>query len=154
MANDAEPYIEAVADACHAAGLHVAEYGSDDIDPRDGTVTIVLDPDADPDEDWEKVRVLGWNEERGWLLGQPKDIHGQLVNILYMGGEALPDPLEVAELARKLIGRELSAGERRELIDPGHYRSREDDDGFDEALAAYRFTSQLAAEREAEREQP
>ena len=29
MSNDAEPYIAAVADACHAAGLIVADYFTD-----------------------------------------------------------------------------------------------------------------------------
>ena len=65
--NDAEPYIAAVADACHAAGLIVADYTSDNVDPRDGVITIVLRSDADPDEDYRDVRVLGWDEEKGWL---------------------------------------------------------------------------------------
>jgi hypothetical protein len=44
MANDAEDYIAAVADACQAAGLYVADYWSDDIDPRDGAITLTLAP--------------------------------------------------------------------------------------------------------------
>jgi Family of unknown function (DUF6292) len=154
MANEAEPYIAAVADACAAAGLHVVDYQSDDIDPRDGVIELTLDPDADLDgDDWAKGRTLSWDEERGWLIGRPKDPHGELTGICYFGGEALPDPLEVAELARKLITGKLSRDERREIADPVRHRSRDDDDGFDDQLAAYRFTVQLAAEREAECEQ-
>jgi hypothetical protein len=138
MANDAEPYIAAVADACQAAGLIVAQYGSDDIDPRDGTIDIVLRPDADPDEDYRDVRTLGWNEERGWLIGQPKDPHGELTGILYIGASALPDPADVAEQARKVIAGELSGDEQRRLMDPVQWRSQDDEDDFESQLAAYR----------------
>lgn len=139
--NDAEPYIAAVADACQKAGLHVAEYGSDDIDPRDGIITIVLDPDADPDEDWREVRVLGWDEQRGWIIGALRSPAGSLVSICYIGGSALPDPADVAEDARKVIAGEFSTDELRRLIRPEHYRDQEDDDGFEEELAAYRAPS-------------
>ena len=136
--NDAEPYIAAVADACQAAGLLVADYTSDDIDPRDGIINLVTRPDADPDEDWEDSYTLGWNEERGWLIGWPKDPHGELHNILYLGAGALPAPADVAEHARRIVAGELTADERYHLMDPGQWRSQDDDDDFESHLAAYR----------------
>lgn len=139
MANDAEPYIAAVADACQAAGLHVVDYQSDDIDPRDGLIELTLDPDADlDDDDWRKGRTLAWNEERGWLIARPKDPHGEMTGILYLGAGALPDPADIAEQVRKVIAGELSSDERRRLIDPVQWRSQDDDDDFESQLDAYR----------------
>lgn len=137
--NDAEPYIAAVAAACRAAGLIVADYGSDDIDPRDGVVDIVLRPGADPDEDYRYIRTLGWDEQRGWLIGRPRDPHGELTGILYICSGALPDPADVAEQARRVIAGELSADEKYRMMRPSGWRSQDDeDDGFEEQLAAYR----------------
>src|SRR5690349_10540630 len=118
MANDAEPYIAAVADACQAAGLHVRDYWSDDIDPRDGAVHLTLDPDQDPDADpddefgdWQLSRTLGWDEEKGWFYGEPKNHHGELHNLLFLGGGAIPAPADVAEDVRRIIAGEMSADE-------------------------------------------
>ena len=144
MANDAEPYIAAVADACHDAGLIVAEYGSDDIDPRDGIITLVLHPDTDPDEDWRDVRVLGWDEQRGWIIGALRSSGGELISIYYIGGSALPDPADVAEDARKVIEGEFSTDELRRLMGPVQYREQEDEDGFEVELDAYRTAARAA----------
>lgn len=136
--NDAEPYIAAVADACQTAGLHVVDYASDDIDPRDGIIELTLDPDADLDgDDWRKGRTLGWNEERGWLIGRPKDPHGELAGILYLCGNALPAPADVAEQARKVISGEISSDEKHHMMRPVRYRSLDDEDDFENELAAY-----------------
>ncbi len=138
--NDADPYIAAVADACTAAGLIVADYCSDDIDPRDGVITIVTRPDADPDggEDWQHVRILGWDEERGWLYGRHKDPHGGLSGILYLCDGPLPDPADVAEAARRVMAGEVSGDERHAMMRQPHWRDRGDeDDGFEEQLAVY-----------------
>lgn len=148
MANDAEPYIAAVAEACAAAGLIVADYWSDDIDPRDGAIHLVTDADADAEEDWEKSRTLGWDEERGWMLGEPKNHHGELTNLLWLGTGALPAPADVAEQARKVINGELTREEYRALIDWTRWRDQEDDDGFEEELAAYRDAATAAGERD------
>jgi hypothetical protein len=137
MANDAEPYIAAVAEACTRAGLTVADYWSDDIDPRDGAIHLVTDADADAEEDWEKSRTLGWDEERGWMYGEPKNHHGELHNLLWLGSGALPDPADIAEEARRVIRGELSREECRRLIDWTRWRDQEDEDGFEEKLAAY-----------------
>lgn len=136
--NDAEPYIAAVADACHAAGLIVADYTSDNVDPRDGVITIVLRSDADPDEDYRDVRVLGWDEEKGWLIGRPKDPYGEVTGILYMGTSALPAPADIAEQARRVIAGGLSGDEQYRMMQPSEWRSRDDEDEFEEQLAAYR----------------
>jgi uncharacterized protein DUF6292 len=144
MANDADPYIKAVADACRAAGLFVAEWWTDDIDPRDGGIDLVTTADADP-EDWGKSRTLGWNEERGWLIGQPKGPHGDLTNILYLGGSALPDPAGIAEQARRVIAGEVSRDEQFAMMRPKRWRDQEDEDGFEEKLAVYREEAALAA---------
>lgn len=138
MANDAEPYIAAVAEACAAAGLVVADYWTDDIDPRDGAIHLVTEADADADEDWEKSRTLGWDEERGWMYGEPKDSHGELTNLLWLGDGVLEVPAVIAELARRIIAGELSRDEYRALIGHVRWRNQEDDDAFDEELAAYR----------------
>jgi hypothetical protein len=136
--NDADPYIRAVADACRTAGLHVVEWWTDDIDPRDGGIDLVLVPDADPEEDWGKSRTLGWNEERGWLIGWPEDPHGGLAGILYLGDSALPDPADLAEHARRVIAGETSPDERYSMMRPRHWRDQDDEDGFEEQLAVYR----------------
>jgi hypothetical protein len=136
MANDAEDYIAAVADACNAAGLNVTDWGTDDIDPRDGSIDLTLNPDqdpgADPDDD------LGWDEEKGWFYGEPKDHHGELHNLLFFGGGALPEPSEVAETARRIVAGEVGRDERYRMMDHTRWRDQEDDDGFEEQLAAYR----------------
>lgn len=135
--NDADSYIKAVADACRAAALYVVDWWSDDIDPRDGGIDLVIVPDADP-EDYGKSRTLGWNEERGWFIGRPKDPHGELTGIYYIGGSALAAPADVAEDARKVIAGEFSAEELRRLIRPVQYREQEDEDSFEVELDAYR----------------
>ncbi len=136
--NDADPYIKAVAGACTAAGLHVVDWWSDDIDPRDGGIDLVIVPDADP-EDYGKSRFLGWDEEHGWLIGWPKDPHGELAGILYFGGGPLPAPAEVAEGVRRIMAGEISADERYAMMRRPGWRSQDDeDDGFEEQLAAYR----------------
>ena len=138
MANDAEPYISAVADACQAAGLHVIDFWTDDIDPRDGGITISVLPEGDPDgEDWKASRTLGWNEQDGWFYGEPRCEHGELHNLLWLGLGALPGPAEVAEAARKLIVAGIPAGDRRRMMDRTRYRETGDEDGFDAELAAY-----------------
>lgn len=137
MANDADPYIKAVADACHAAGLFVVEWWSDDIDPRDGGIDLVTVQGADP-EDYGKSRTLGWNEERGWLIGQPKGPHGDLTGILYFGDGPLPEPAAVAKGARRIIAGEIGSDERYAMMRQPRYRDREDDDGFEDQMAAYR----------------
>lgn len=136
--NDADPYIKAVAGACEAAGLFVAEWWTDDIDPRDGGIELVLVPDADPVEDYGKVRFLGWTEERGWLIGRPKEPYGELAGILYFPLGPLPAPADIAEQARRLMAGEVSDDERRSMISPTHWRGQEDEDDFEEQLAAYR----------------
>jgi hypothetical protein len=130
MANDAEDYIAAVADACHAAGLHVADYWSDDIDPRDGAITLTLTPEADPesDEDWQLSRTLGWDEEKGWFIGEPKNHHGELHNLLWLASGALPEPAEVAEAARRVVAGEADQRERYHLMQHTYWRSQEDDE--------------------------
>lgn len=135
--NDADPYIKAVADACTAAGLHVVEWWSDDIDPRDGGIDLVVVPDADP-EDYGKSRTLGWNEERGWLIGRPKGPHGELTDILYIGESALPAPAELAEQARRVLAGETGSDERYRMMRPVQWRSQDDEDDFEPRLAAYR----------------
>jgi hypothetical protein len=143
--NDADPYIKAVADACTAAGLHVAEWWTDDIDPRDGGIDLVLVPGASPEEDWGKSRTLGWNEERGWFIGRLKDPYGELVGgILYIG-EAASAPADVAEAARRVIAVETSRDERYAMMRPTHWRDQDDEDGFEEKLAAYRTPDSGAA---------
>lgn len=137
MSNDADPYIEAVADACRAAGLFVAEWWTDDIDPRDGGIDLVLVQGADP-EDYGKSRFLGWTEERGWLYGRPKDPHGELTGILYFPLGPLPEPAAIAEAARRLIAGEVSDDERRSMIQSTHWRDQEDEDDFEEQLNVYR----------------
>src|SRR5579859_1143633 len=113
MANDAEAYIAAVADACQAAGLNVEDYGSDDIDPRDGGITLTVAPDGDPEgEDWRASRTLGWDEQKGWFIGEPRNRHGELINLLWFNGGALPAPAAVAEDARRVIAVEVEDGER------------------------------------------
>lgn len=144
--NDAEPYIAAVADACQAAGLHVADYWTDDIDPRDGGINLVLSPDADPDEDWRQSRTLGWDEEKGWFYGEPKNHHGELHNLLFIGAGALPGPADVAEQARKIIAGEFSTPELMRLMQHIHWRDQDDDDDFESQVAAY-ATAAAAAER-------
>jgi hypothetical protein len=146
MANDAEPYIAAVAEACTAAGLIVADYGTDDIDPRDGAIHLVTDADADAEEDWEASRTLGWDEERGWMFGEPKNSHGELHNLLWLGDGVLEVPAVIAELARRIIAGELPPEEYRALIGHVRWRGQEDDDDFEEELAAYRDAA--AAEQE------
>jgi len=139
MANDADPYIAAVADACQAAGLNVLDYGSDDIDPRDGMISLTKAPEGDPDgEDWRESFTLGWDEERGWVYGEPKDSHGELHNLLWIGGGALPEPARVADVARRIIAGELADSERRSMMSHVRWRDQEDDDGFEAGLAAYR----------------
>ena len=138
MANDAEPYITAVADACHAAGLSVVDYWSDDIDPRDGGIHLLRRPGADPDN-WEDTCGIYWDEARGWMYGEPRNSGGELHNLLWFGDGALPAPAETAEQARRLISGEMPADERRRLIDPTSWRDHEDEDPeFEAALAAYR----------------
>lgn len=141
MANDAEPYIAAVADACEAVGLIVADYWTDDIDPRDGGIHLVTEPGTDPEEDWERSRTLGWDEEKGWMYGEPKNHHGELHNLLWLCEGALPSPADVAETARKIIAGETSRDERRLMMDHVRWRDQEDDDGFGEELAAYQEAS-------------
>jgi hypothetical protein len=143
MANDAEDYIAAVADACAAAGLTVTDYWSDDIDPRDGAITLSKDPAAPPvedwpGEDWRDSYTLGWDEEKGWFYGEPKDNHGELHNLLFFGDGALPRPSEVAETARRIITGETGRDERYRMMQHTRWRDQEDDDGFEEQLAAYR----------------
>jgi hypothetical protein len=147
MANDAEAYIAAAADACTAAGLIVTEYWSDDIDPRDGAINLVTEADADAEEDWEKSRTLGWDEERGWMFGEPKSHHGELQNLLWLCAGALPTPADVAEQARRIIAGELTREEYRALMGWTRWRDQEDDDGFEAELAAYREAT-TAAETE------
>lgn len=138
MSNDAEPYIKAVADGCHAAGLFVVDWWSDDIDPRDGGIDLVVVPDADP-EDLGKSRTLGWNEEDGWLIGQPKGPHGDLTGILYLCDGPLPVPADVAEAARRVMAGDVGSDERYAMMRRPGWRSREDeDDGFEERLDVYR----------------
>jgi hypothetical protein len=136
--NDADPYIKAVAGACTAAGLHVVEWWTDDIDPRDGGIDLVLVPGASPEEDWGRSRTLGWNEERGWLIGRPKDPHGELTGILYLCANPLPGPADLAEQARRVLAGETSTDERYAMMRQPHWRDQDDDDGFEEELAAYR----------------
>lgn len=136
--NDADSYIEAVADACRAAGLFVSDWWTDDIDPRDGGIDLVLVPDADPEEDYGKARFLGWDEQKGWFYGRPKDPHGELTGILYFPLGPLPAPAEIAEAARRLMAGEVSGDERRSMIRRVHWRDQDADDGFNEQLAAYR----------------
>ena len=135
--NDADPYIKAVADACTAAGLYVVEWWTDDIDPRDGGIDLVTTAGADP-EDWDKSRTLGWNEERGWLIGRPKGPHGELTGILYLCGSALPAPADVAEQARRVIAGEISRDEKYAMMQPAHWRDQDDEDDFEEQLDVYR----------------
>ncbi len=137
--NDADAYIEAVADACTAAGLHVTEWWSDDIDPRDGAVKINTDPDqaADAADAWETEYLLGWDEEKGWMAGEPKDHGGELTNILWLGLGAIPDPADVADEAKRVAAGELTSPEIFQMIDRTWYRDQEDDDGFEDRLAVY-----------------
>ena len=138
MSNDAEPYIAAVADACQKAGLSVVDYFSDDIDPRDGGIHLLTRPDADPD-DWEDTCGIYWDENRGWMYGEPKNSGGELHNLLWLGGGPLPEPAGIAEQARRLIAGEMSADERRSLMDFVRWRDHEEEDPeFEAQLAAYR----------------
>lgn len=139
MANDAEPYIAAVADACQAAGLHVLEFWSDDIDPRDGAISLSKVPEGDPDgEDWRQGYTLGWDERRGWMYGEPKDAHGELCNLLWLCDGPLPEPGEVAGVARRIISGELTSRERHLMMDHVTWRDHEEEDPeFDAELAAY-----------------
>lgn len=138
MANDAEGYIAAVADACQQAGLYVVDYWTDDIEPRDGVVHLSVKAESGEDEeDWGNSRTLGWDEEKGWMFGEPKDHHGELANLLWFCHEPLPEPAEVAAEAKRIMGG-LSAAEVRALLDQPRYRScYEDDPEFEAALAAY-----------------
>lgn len=138
MANDAEAYIAAVAEACTDAGLIVADYWTDDIDPRDGGITLVTKPEADAEEDWELSRTLGWDEERGWMYGEPKDHHGELHNLLWLGDGPLAEPAQIAEQAKSIITGTLSREDKGLMMEHVRWRDQEDDDGFDERLAAYR----------------
>ena len=61
---DAEPYIAAVADACQAAGLIIADYGSDDITRATGCRHRAA-PRRGSGRDYRDVRTLGWDEQRG-----------------------------------------------------------------------------------------
>lgn len=137
--NDAEPYIAAVADACQKAGLHVADYFTDDIDPRDGGIHLVLSPDADPDEDWRDTCGVYWDENRGWMYGEPKNSGGELHNLLWFGDGPLPAPADVAETARRIIAGEVPLDEKFRMMDHVRWRDHEDEDPeFENQLAAYR----------------
>lgn len=65
MANDAEGYIAAVADACQAVGLYVQGYDASGTEIRGGSIDLLLKPDPAPHEELDVLRVLGWDEEHG-----------------------------------------------------------------------------------------
>ena len=133
MANDAEPYIAAVADACQAAGLLVQGYDASGTRIRGGSIDLLLKPDPTPAEELEALRVLGWDEEHGWFTGRPAGSRDELTGLRFYGSDVLMAPGRVAAVTRGVLGGDFGGTRdvqvRLRLAGPGA--------AFDAALAAY-----------------
>lgn len=122
-----EPYMRAVVIALDAAGLTVGDWFADANDPRDGCITL-----AERDEDGDE-RSVCWHEEKGWFYGFGAE-NSQIDVIWWICDDVLPDPAEVVEAVRLCVAGDYS----KASLDHGYYRDFEDeDDGFEELLAAY-----------------
>lgn len=141
MASDAEPYIAAVADALHAAGLLVQGYDASGTRVRGGSVDLLLKADPAPAEELDVLRVLGWDEEAGWFWNVPDGSPDVFTGVRFFGGRVLPGPAEVAVIAARLVSGDVAG--TSPLM--SRFRHAGADDDFGLQLAAYAHSCDVTA---------
>lgn len=120
------PYTDAVAHALEVAGIEVDGWFADANDPRDSCITLARSKPG-------RQRVVAWTEEKGWMYGTGPE--NDSLNAIYgICDGVLPEPAEVVEAVRRCLAGDFSSTDSY----TAHLRDSEDDeDGFEERLAAY-----------------
>ena len=125
------PYITAVADALFDTGIPIVDSHANPDDPRDGAIHLAH-LGADHDYDDGPQHWIAWTEESGWFFGIDHDGGSGLSALRWASIGVLPEPARVVEWLHRLSLPVEFAEMRRP-----HYRDLDDDDTFDDELAAY-----------------
>lgn len=135
------PYIEAVVKGLEDAGLNVGSWEDRTDEIREAIVTVLTVPGDAENANWDEEYTLYWDENDGWMYGEPKNSHGELTNILWLADGVVPAPADVTADAKLAASGGWTSKQFSLLATRVRYREARDEDEpdpeFEAELAAY-----------------